>query len=164
VPPAACGREQRAGRSGRLVSRSCPRRTYVQRPVGTADFCRRRELSRPMSDRASDKFPSATQLRWTAALAAAPAARSRVPHAPHCVHNSCLLRVDARAMAHLVDLMQRACAACSRTAGHCRRLRMPAIAAAPSRVQHAPHCEKLMAAQGRRARGLRPFGGGAASG
>ena len=56
--------------------------------------------------------------------------------------------------------MQRTCAACSRTAGHCRRLRMPAIAAAPSRVQHAPHCEKLMAAQGRRARGLRPFGGG----
>jgi hypothetical protein len=44
----------------------------VQRPVGTADFCRRRELSRPMSDSASDKFPSATQLRWTAALAAAP--------------------------------------------------------------------------------------------
>ena len=44
----------------------------MQRPVGTADFCRRRELSRPMSDSASDKFPSATQLRWTAALAAAP--------------------------------------------------------------------------------------------
>ena len=37
----------------------------MQRPVGTADFCRRRELSRPMSDSASDKFPSATQLRWT---------------------------------------------------------------------------------------------------
>ena len=38
------------------------------------------------------------------------------------------------------------------------RLHMPALAVAPSRVQHDPHCEKLMAAQGRRTRGRWRFG------
>ena len=132
-------------------------------PLSTREVCAARTKISVRGGNASDNFPSATQLRAPGAAALA-AARSRVPHAPHCVHNSCPLRVDARAMAHLVDRMQRACAACSRTAGHCRRLRMPAIAAAPSRVQHAPHCEKLMAAQDRRTRGLRHFGGGMASG
>ena len=66
------------------------------------------------------RLPSCAGRARTAALVAATAARSRVPHAPHCVHNSCPLRVDARAMAHLVDLMQRSCAAARRaTAGGC---------------------------------------------